>query len=146
MASSIWDGLFTARDASEPLDGAREPLSESHSPSNDNIHDWEVLESPDPPSEEQEAGEELKWELIRELDASNPSDQFDAQVQTEYEGMCQGVRDRTRRVTPGASLLKAAETNVRQRWVEQGIWRDEWSGDRPWPRQKHEEAIEEERR
>lgn len=100
------------------------------------------MESPDPPSEEQEAGEELKWELIRELDASNPSDQFDAQVQTEYEGMCQGVRDRTRRVTPGASLLKAAETNVRQRWVEQGIWRDEWSGDRPWPRQKHEEAID----
>jgi hypothetical protein len=150
MASSIRGaGLFMADSAlaaliedPERLDLARGRFSESPPSYRSHMsHNSTVLQSPDPPSEEQQHREEWKWQLIQEHEASFPSNQFRTQKLEELEWMREAAENRTRRRPVGPNWYELAEEAVKSRWVEQGIWNDDWKNRTVW-RWKHEEPLE----
>lgn len=51
-----------------------------------------------------------------------------------------GRKQKTLRVNLRLDRAKIAEQNVKNRWIEQGIWNDEWTTDKVGERWKHEEV------
>ncbi|PSS08545.1 hypothetical protein M430DRAFT_69814 [Amorphotheca resinae ATCC 22711] len=99
-------------------------------------------QSPNPPSEEQRRREERRIQLGREADASQPHEQFSAQVDEERTRIWNAdPRTSWRSMPPGDTLIKEASEIVKKRWVEQGIWNSKWN-QFAYGRWKHEEPLE----
>ncbi|KAI1414395.1 hypothetical protein F5Y13DRAFT_188052 [Hypoxylon sp. FL1857] len=75
--------------------------------------------------------------------ASFPRAQFEVQRREERDVIEQGVIHGTIEVPNHVELWIIAGDNVKNRWIEQGIWNDKWKSmaDGPW---KHEEPLESE--
>ncbi|SPQ19490.1 e44a693d-9297-4259-b985-234fd8e695d6 [Thermothielavioides terrestris] len=95
-------------------------------------------QSTNPRSEAQLLRDERRWQLRLEHEASLPCCQFRDQYLEELDRLC---ALRTYELPPDMpDIDKHADSNVRQRWMEQGIWKDEWTGQfRPVGPWKHEE-------
>ncbi|KJZ69991.1 hypothetical protein HIM_10618 [Hirsutella minnesotensis 3608] len=154
MADTIrGDGLFTAHNAltalvqdQQRLDRARERFSQSP-PSYRSYPSGTPTrsQSPNPPSEEEQVREARKWQLKREYKSSMPYNQFHDQVRDERRCILEtrhpNLSDHASWL-PGPNTGKCAVENVKRRWIEQGIWKDEWnSDDEPGGRWKHEEPL-----
>ena len=100
--------------------------------------------SPNPPSEEQRLRQERRMQLAGEREASEPHEQFAAQVEEERRRIWNADPSTSWRELTLADLYtfkeEASET-VRKRWVEQGIWNDKWN-QFAYGRWKHEEPLE----
>ncbi|KAH8727585.1 hypothetical protein GQ44DRAFT_90893 [Phaeosphaeriaceae sp. PMI808] len=99
--------------------------------------------SPDTRSDEEKRNERRLYQLIEERAASLPREQFRAEVKVERERIWK-TDPRTRRCPYDSIDLtfdEDARETVKKRWIEQGIWKDEWDGmaDGLW---KHEEPLE----
>lgn len=97
--------------------------------------------SPNPPSKEQQRRQEQQVQLGLERNASLPYYQFEHQTSDEEKRILEADRNGTCRVSFGEEYAEIAYKNVKERWVEQGIWSSKWtkyaSG-----RWKHEEPLE----
>ncbi|KID83907.1 hypothetical protein MGU_08879 [Metarhizium guizhouense ARSEF 977] len=89
-------------------------------------HNSTRSQSPTGPSEAQRRDERRQWLLRREHTASLPNKQFSDQVHEETERIIKGIDNRTLTVPLDIEFDQLARQTVRKRWVEQGIWRDEW--------------------
>ncbi|RYC58803.1 hypothetical protein CHU98_g7406 [Xylaria longipes] len=100
-------------------------------------------QSPDQLSEEQRWIAEQRIRLRLEYGASLPSSQFRAQVIKEKDRVFEAHDNRIRRLPPGTNFFDFAEENVKQRWIEQGIWNHNWKrGSGLIWRWKHEEPLQ----
>ncbi|AEO56564.1 hypothetical protein MYCTH_2301659 [Thermothelomyces thermophilus ATCC 42464] len=85
--------------------------------------------SPDEFTDAQKRRDEKIWQLQLEHRASLPYNQFDVQSSEELQRLFQADRNRTYHPRPGIeSIYKHADAIVRERWIDQGIWKDEWNG------------------
>ncbi|KAK4107120.1 hypothetical protein N656DRAFT_785680 [Canariomyces notabilis] len=100
-------------------------------------------QSPDVPSEAQQRRDERKFRLRTEHSASLPYYQFEAQYYEELERLLEADRNRIYRCPPDLdSIYEHARFNIKMRWIEQGIWNDEWNKQRrPSGQWKHEEPL-----
>ncbi|KAG5790577.1 hypothetical protein H9Q69_010361 [Fusarium xylarioides] len=155
MAAIRGDGLFMAHSAlaalvkdPQQLDRARRRFSESPPSYRTNLSGTTTRsQSPNPPSEEQQRREERQVQLRLEHRASLPYHQFEGQVSEECRCIYkEGSRNHSPprgRWLPGPEIGKPAAENVKKRWIEQGIWKDEWNdNNEPDGRWKHEEPLE----
>ena len=143
------DGLFQAHEAlsvleedPQRLDHSRRRFSDSPpSYSSCQSRNSTLSQSPNPPSDEQRREEERRWQLIEACRASIPRKQFLDQCTEESERVLKGIKDRTLDITIGTNFHQIARDNVKNRWVEQGIWNEKWNrmADGCW---KHEEPLE----
>ena len=122
------------------------PKTSTSWPSNDPA----LFQSPKPPSEEQERREWREQQLIRENWESKPNRQFHAQAFEEYARLKEGSETQIRHVPASSVRFTVAYQNVKERWLEQGIWNEDWQNDDqfkgvyPWGKWKHEELDESE--
>lgn len=89
-------------------------------------HHSTVSQSPDQANEEQRLRKERLWQLTEERDASKPHYQLKAQLRQEEKLVDRADQDRTCPVPIGSSVRSVAYTNVKRRWVVQGIWDETW--------------------
>ncbi|KJZ72677.1 hypothetical protein HIM_07869 [Hirsutella minnesotensis 3608] len=165
MADTIrGDGLFRADATLAALAEDPERLDRARSRFGDSLPSYKSqpsgtttrFQSLNPPSEETRRREEQKWQLIREHEASLPSEQFDAQRHEEERRILIAKADEngTRTILPDetwlpdSNIITLAGETVKKRWVEQGIWNDKWKDMNPWKYDrpsgpwKHEEPLE----
>lgn len=77
-----------------------------------------------------------------------PYNQFDYQWRREHDRILEQIRRRWERRKPtlpyrmGVDLVENAKENVKNRWIEQGIWNDEWNAQGPGAHWKHEKIPE----
>ena len=146
MATSIrGDGLFRAEAALEALledpellDRARARFSQSPPSYRSLSGDTTQPDSPDLRSDEQKALEEREWELRNGHGESIPHYQFRAQYIQELNRLMKADQNGTSRRPRGISIYQHALDTVKSRWIEQGIWRNEWHGTKAGKRWKHE--------
>ncbi|KAM6514281.1 hypothetical protein FALCPG4_015434 [Fusarium falciforme] len=99
-------------------------------------------QSPDPPDEDLQARRDRKFKLRMDHGASYPSSQFKGETAEERARVAKVAQDRTR-PTPhldGRDWTEVAKENFKKRWIEQGIWNDEWKPRGLWT-WKHEEPL-----
>ncbi|KAA6406979.1 MAG: hypothetical protein FRX48_09277 [Lasallia pustulata] len=97
--------------------------------------------SPNPPSEEQLLREQRR-QLAREARASEPDQQFTAQVEEERRRIWNADPRTSWRSTPfGDTFIEEASETVKKRWAEQGIWNNNWN-QFAYGLWKHEEPLE----
>lgn len=157
MADSIkGDGLLRTDKAlaalvenPELLDRARGRFSESPPSyrSHPLSHNSTLSPESNPLSEEQQRREEREWHLKWEREASFPYNQFKVQKLEEIERIDELCQTRIRHVPLGVYSYTLAEKNVKERWIEQGIWNNRWNrpvtwDGRPGGKWKHEEPLE----
>ena len=151
MADSVrGDGIIQADGAlaalvavPEELDRARERFTGSPPSYRSRIsHNSTLSQSPILTSEEQlhHDREERAFQLSREHIASMPSAQFDAQEAAEHRRVLEYSSTRIRPVPIGVDFCKIAKENVKESWLEQGIWNENWEKTNLW-RWKHEEPL-----
>ncbi|KAH7308501.1 hypothetical protein B0I35DRAFT_413146 [Stachybotrys elegans] len=154
MAANREDGLLVAYRAlaalvedRQQLDRARWRLGESPPSYRTNLSGAIIRpQSPNPLSEEQQSPEERQIQLRREHRASLPCDQFEVQVSEEcrciYKEGSKNCSPLQGLWLPDREIRQRAAKRVKKRWVDQGIWKDEWNHDNkphgPW---KHEEPL-----
>lgn len=149
MADSIrGDGLLRADSAlaallddPQRLDRARSRFS--NSPPSYRSHQSGTptrSASPDPLNDEELRREEHKFRLEQEYCSSYPYDQFKAHTREEREQIREGLKNGTRRVPIGIDFVTLSKEIVKKRWIEQGIWNEDWSDAHPW-RWRHEEPL-----
>ncbi|KAJ6190439.1 hypothetical protein N7519_000460 [Penicillium mononematosum] len=121
MADSIRSGLSNIHTALDNLvknprrlDSDRSRFDRDVSYISHQSHNSTASMSPESPTmrqqrERQERRDLQKWELIKAHDASRPNQQFDAQD-----------------VPDGTNMNNLAYETVKNNWIEQGIWNDEW--------------------
>lgn len=158
MANTIrGDGLFTAyatlaalAEDSGRLERARHCFS--NSPSSDRLSPSGITtrsQSPDLQDDEEQRRGLRKWQLAKEHRASMPRWQFGAQTYEEERRILQVGADASGMGSipnhvwmRDSNVTRLAKKAIKERWVEQGIWDDEWEDMRlsgPW---KHEEPLE----
>lgn len=144
------DGLARAQRAlakleidSLRLDRERQRFSHSPPPYTSNSSGMTTRSaSPNPPSKEQRLREDRYMQLIGEREASEPHNQFAAQVKDERIRVWYADPSTNwMSMPPGDTLLQEARETVKKRWVEQGIWNDKWN-QFAYGRWKHEEPLE----
>ncbi|EEH06283.1 predicted protein [Histoplasma capsulatum G186AR] len=106
-------------------------------------------ETTQPPSLPRSPSEsQLEWQREEERKSSVPGRQFKYQTLREYHLLIEQIRRRRERrkytlpYDDKLDLIGNAENNVKNRWIEQGIWNDKWSLYSVGPRWKHEEPLE----
>jgi hypothetical protein len=167
--------LTALEDDPQQLDRARDRFGDPPpSYTSHQSHSSTRSQSPDPPSEEQRRREERRWELKKECEASFPRNQFNAQSREELKRIFEdayrtrhvpigtdlytlaneelkrtyeGKENQVRRLSVGSDPYQLADEIVKKRWVEQGIWKDEWDDRHAlsgslYGRWKHEEPLE----
>ncbi|KAI0010058.1 hypothetical protein F4779DRAFT_616936 [Xylariaceae sp. FL0662B] len=144
MDRDIYDGIFKLQRALTALAEHPERLERyrrrfDRSPPS--CHGSTARPSLDSPSEEYQRLSERYWKTKSARDASYPRAQFSSQVSQEEEYIRAAAIDDTLDVPNGVPFYTLAEENVKQRWVEQGIWNDKW-GDMMNARWKHEEPLD----
>ncbi|KAI1272212.1 hypothetical protein F5Y07DRAFT_380515 [Xylaria sp. FL0933] len=101
-------------------------------------------QSPDAPYEEQDPGWR-EYQLYTEHRATLPYYQFEAQVTEECRNLYKAsnpTRSSPKSWEIGQEIKALAVEFIKQRWVEQGIWKDEWNaGNRPDGLWKHEVPL-----
>lgn len=124
------DGLTRAQRALARLEGDslqldRERQRFSHSPSSYSSNSSGTTTrstSPNPRSEEQRLRKERRMQLEGEREASEPHNQFAAQVKEERLRIWDAdLRLNWMSMPLGDSFIKEASGTVKRRWVEQGI-------------------------
>jgi hypothetical protein len=146
MATSIrGDGLFRAEAALEALledpellDRARARFSQSPPSYRSLSGDTTQPDSPDLRSDAQKALEEREWELRNGHGESIPHYQFRAQYIQELNRLMKADQNGTSRRPRAVTIYQHALDTVKSRWIEQGIWRNEWNKTKPGTRCKHE--------
>lgn len=141
------DGLARAQRALAGLEGdplrlevARTRFSHSPPPyTSDRSGTTTQSASPEPPSEQQRRKRRVQLGLERE--ASTPYHQLQTQTIEEEKRVFEADLNGTHRLPIGSNTNKIADENVKNRWVEQGIWNNKWNkkGSGRW---KHEEPLE----
>lgn len=101
--------------------------------------------SPDGVSDDQKRRDSIRLGLKLERYASHPTEQYLAQHTQETERLDADRRRNMYRCPPGFNdITEHAQFKVKARWIEQGIWREEWDTQieifRKW---KHEEPLPE---
>ncbi|KAI0968036.1 hypothetical protein F4678DRAFT_232330 [Xylaria arbuscula] len=139
MANTIrGDGLFQAHDAlaalldnPHRLDLARDRFDDSP-PSYRSRESGTPTRSPSPDrrSERERRREKRVCELIREYNASQPLDQFDAQMSEMRNQILYDDEEDIRRAPVGVDYDELAFKETKKRWIEQGIWNEKWAGNR----------------
>ncbi|KAK2805489.1 hypothetical protein FQN51_000315 [Onygenales sp. PD_10] len=104
-------------------------------------HNSTRSQSSNPPTEEQRQREERHFRLLEERRASFPYEQFADQRHEERERIIKADRDRTEPLPGRVNFDDVAYQNVKKRWVEQGIWNDNWTY-MAYGKWKHEEPLE----
>lgn len=99
-------------------------------------------QSPDQPSEEEQDREKRRWQLITEQQASLPYYQRRAQETAEKIRILEEHDNGTHRLPVGTNFDRLAHENVKERWVAQGIWNNQWNETASLGRWKHEEPLE----
>ncbi|KAK8074551.1 hypothetical protein PG997_009214 [Apiospora hydei] len=150
-------GLFTASERLAALAGdsarlarARNRFSESPPSYRSQLSGTTTRsQSSDPPTEEQQRYDERVAQLMIEHRASWPRTQWRDEALEEghrilqarvEEGTFVHVPDSTN--LPPSEFLKSARAVVKERWIEQGIWNDEWGPGMPTGLWKHEEPLD----
>jgi hypothetical protein len=146
------EALAALEEDPQRLNHARARFSESPpSYKSHQSHNSTRSRSPTPPPEEQRRLEEdeRQFYLEEERRASFPGSQFDAQKREELRLLVStAVEDGTCYLGSASSPFSdpyyhgLAEDNIKNRWVEQGIWNNKWDCrhmSRTW---KHEEPLE----
>jgi hypothetical protein len=143
------DGLARAQRALAGLEGdpqrldrARIRFDDSPPPyTSDRSGTTTRSQSPSDPSEEERRLQERRIQLFREREASEPHEQFSAQVEEERRRIWNtDPRTSWMCMPPGDTLIKEASETVKKRWVEQGIWNSKWN-QFAYGRWKHEEPF-----
>jgi hypothetical protein len=80
-------------------------------------------------------------QLEIERQASLPYEQFSYENGQEMEWLFEAHRKRIQSLPPGEDVYQIASKNVKARWIERGIWNDNWN-DMASGRWKHEEPLE----
>ena len=130
------DALKRLADDEELLYRARQRFSKSPPPIASPSGHSTRSQSPDQPSQHQLSVRERRFQLSRQHWASTPLAQFSAQC-SEYTHFA-----------PAHTSSTLAAHTIRQRWIAQNIWRDEWDttipGILPQPggRWKHEDPLD----
>jgi hypothetical protein len=126
------------------LDRARMRFSQSPPPYTSNSSGRTTRSvSPDTRSDEQRRRERRRYQLIEERAASLPQEQFKAEVEEERKRIW--YADPRTRIHTYRSIDRTFEEDargtVKKRWIEQGIWKNNWDNmaDGLW---KHEEPLE----
>ncbi|KAI0156867.1 hypothetical protein GGR57DRAFT_501255 [Xylariaceae sp. FL1272] len=143
----VQDALAILADDPERLDHARSRFDGSPSQYRSPSGTTTRSPSPDLRTDEERWQEERLYELRREWSASLPATQFEADKAEERERICKNHDNRIRPLPHGDSWL-VAELNVKQRWMEQGIWDDDsgwpengtWKHEKPSPLKMSKEA------
>ncbi|KAJ5808877.1 hypothetical protein N7474_010146 [Penicillium riverlandense] len=148
MADNIGSGLPRMQFAlaellADPaqLDIDRSRFSRPPSYTSHQSHNSTELQSPDSASDDQRLCERQKWQLKKDRETSRPYNQFDDQVAEVEAHIIEEFENRRLKLPIGTNFKKLAHETVKQRWVEQGIWRDEWKNG-PQTRWMHEEPLE----
>lgn len=147
-----WDGLHKVHGAlnrlqADPsgLDRARMRFGQSPPPYTSSPSGTTTRSSsPDTRTDEERTAERRHFELIRERAASLPDEQFDAEVEEERMRIWHADPRTSRmslRIAKTGMWDAEAREVVKPRWIEQGIWKDEWTSS-PWGLWKHEEPLE----
>lgn len=124
----------------ELLDRARQRFSRSPPSYRSDSGTPTELPSRDEPTEEERREEELfRREAARQ--ASQPFDQFLAQQSEELDHILKADKEGMLKKPLGVDYSSTAYQNVRNRWIEQGIWRNEWYR-MPRTSWKHEQPLE----
>ncbi|KAI1305449.1 hypothetical protein F5Y03DRAFT_384448 [Xylaria venustula] len=148
MANTIrGDGLFQAHGALAALvenpgqlDHARRRFDDSPPSYRSRLSGTSTRSSsPDNRSDNERRREQRESKLRREYLASQPRFQFQDQTGDEAEQIISDHEDRISRVPPGTNFSQLAHDNVKKRWIEQGIWNEEWVNPRVKWTWKHEE-------
>jgi hypothetical protein len=82
-----------------------------------------------------------KWQLSKDHEASRPYQQFEAQVHEMEASIIEGIENRTLDVPDGTIMRVLARDTVKENWMKQGIWNEEW-GKTPQMRWMHEQSPE----
>ncbi|KAK2812447.1 hypothetical protein FQN50_001448 [Emmonsiellopsis sp. PD_5] len=140
------DGLFRVHSALQALQDDPQQVNRRFSDSppsyrSHQSHNSTRSQSSNPPTEEQRQREERHFRLLEEWQASVPYEQFSKQRDEETERIIKADRDRTEPLPGRVNFDDVAYQNVKKRWVEQGIWNDNWTyfAHGKW---KHEEPLE----
>ncbi|KAJ5158881.1 uncharacterized protein N7500_008532 [Penicillium coprophilum] len=102
--------------------------------------------SPGSPSEvqrreRQQRRDREKWQLMKEHDASRANEQFDAQVYELEALIIEEIENRTREIPNGTNMNNLAHETVKNKWMKQGIWNEEWDHiAQPWWVWMHEDS------
>ncbi|CEJ62750.1 hypothetical protein PMG11_11241 [Penicillium brasilianum] len=124
------------------LDGDRSRFSRSPPPyKSHQSHNSTRSQSPDGPIETRRQCEERQWHLRRDHQASRPYQQFDDEVNDTETCIIEALESRTIAVPDGTNLHDLACETVKQRWMEEKIWRNEWR-DMPQSQWTHETSPE----
>lgn len=107
-------------------------------------HNSTRSQSPELRSDEQRRREERKWQLIAERNASLPYYQLMAQEDKEEKWLVEADRNGTHPLPGRVDFNKLACDNVKNRWVEQGIWNEKWTSTASIGIWKHQEPLESE--
>lgn len=101
--------------------------------------------SPDGVSDDQKRRDLIRLGLKLERYASHPTEQYLAQHTQETERLDADRRRHMYRCAPGFNdITEHAQFKVKTRWIEQGIWREEWDTENEiFGKWKHEEPLPE---
>ncbi|KAI4131449.1 MAG: hypothetical protein LQ338_001191 [Usnochroma carphineum] len=140
------DGLYRARAAlfedPERLDRARARFSQSPPSYRSHLSRNSTLsQSPNAPNEETKRREEREYLLKGQHSASMAWAQLKAQESEEIDRILEADDIRIRRFPVGRDFCELAHEIVKERWLEQGIWNEQWEKKNVWW-WKHEEPLE----
>ncbi|CAG8978556.1 hypothetical protein HYALB_00012430 [Hymenoscyphus albidus] len=95
--------------------------------------------SPISPSEE--SRKQRRMQLAGEREASIPYNQFEQQVEVERKRIWDADLNGSHRIPAGSDPYMIATEMIKKRWIEQGIWKDNWNTF-AFGRWKHEKPLE----
>ncbi|OAX83522.1 hypothetical protein ACJ72_02116 [Emergomyces africanus] len=141
----IIDALQRLQNDPELLAREREQYLDSPPP----YSSGETTQPPSPPRPPRPLSErERRWQREEERRNSTPGRQFRYQWRREYDLLIEQIDRRTERrkytlpFNRELDLMENAQNNVKNRWIEQGIWNDKWTFFTFGPHWKHEEPPE----
>jgi hypothetical protein len=148
MADSIRSGLSNIHTALDNLvknprrlDIDRSRFDREASYISHQSHNSTASMSPNGPSDTQNRRDLRKWQLSKDHEASRPYQQFEAQVNEMEASIIEGIERRTLNVPDGTIMRVLARDTVKENWMKQGIWDEEW-GKTPQMRWMHEPSPE----
>ena len=137
--------LASFADHSQRLDEARRRFSDSPpSYRTHQSHNSTLSHSPTPTAEERRLQDlsDREFQLITEHRESLPCRQFEAQTSDELKRLLVADADGSAKQPVGTRFDKVADENIKNQWIEQGIWDENWDNVRVASKWKHEAPLE----
>ncbi|KAL9078133.1 MAG: hypothetical protein Q9157_002960 [Trypethelium eluteriae] len=122
------------------LDHAQRSFGASPPPYRSNqFHDSTLSEEPGSAGGKQQLAEDQRRQFLVDREASRPYQQFDAQtIDEKYRLWRQHSVMKFMPHMPIGVFAPPAYESVKNRWIEQGIWKDSWTDGHPMGGWKHE--------